>query len=167
MKPRTLAVWTAVVAALLVVYFLGRRPASAPPAPAWLSIDRESVRRIEIDRPGDAKRDTAVFDFQDGGLWIRTADTGPSSYDTRPVSELLDMLSSIGAPDLVSNSPAKHRMFDLEESTALRIRIGASTVILAGKRSADGAFTYMRRDADPSVRAVRGFDRWRVDRLLD
>lgn len=173
MKQKTLAVWTAIVVVLLAAYLLGRRPASAPPPPVWLVFQRDAVQHIEIDRPAPSKRESVAFDLQEGGNWTRTGDTGTFSYDTQPLFQFLDMVSAISGSDIVSDSPAKYSMFDLEDSAAMKILIRVATrdaiptIVYAGKRSMDGSFTYMRRAEDLTVRAVRGFERWRADRLFE
>lgn len=166
MKPRTLAVWIAVGAALLTVYFLGgRRPAEKSPSDIqWLAISKDSVRSITIREGLDA---TVQLNME-GGRWVRSTDTGGLPVDTGAVESFLEMASSLRAIEVVSDSPAKAALFGLDEATATRIAIedtSLSTVFHAGKPGPDGDATYMRRGAEPEIWSVRGFDLWRLKRL--
>ena len=168
MKPGTLAVWTAVGAALLTVYFLGGRRTveKSPPDVRWLAVSKESVRSITIREGSGA----AVQLNREGGRWVRRTDTGVLPADTGAVESFLEMSASLRGIEVVSDSPAKLGLFGLDEASATSIAIedtSLSTVFHAGKSGPDGDVTYMRRGAEPEIWSVRGFDMWRLKRLSE
>ena len=174
MKAKAFGIWIAVALVLAAIYHTGvGRPAS-PPDSAWIFFKKESIGRIDIMMPAGPRPTHLRFD-RFGDTWIERGGPGFSAVgdtpvaDTESLSALLDMLLSLKSAHRVSDSPAKYPIFDLGETTAVIISIGdtPAVVLHAGKSSDGGEFTYMRRPDDPQVWAVKGFDRWRLLRMLD
>ncbi len=168
MRPRTLAIWTAIVAALLVIYLAGgrSRPSGGPSNAPWITFNRDGVRRIEIQTHQPPM--TRTFERRNG-IWLRVTDTALVPADTLTISNFITMVSSLESSDIASDSPAKYSLFNLEDSVALKIVLGdtSSLELLAGKHSPDGLFTYMRRQAEPAVWLVKGYELWKVNRLFN
>ncbi|OGH58365.1 MAG: hypothetical protein A3G34_16080 [Candidatus Lindowbacteria bacterium RIFCSPLOWO2_12_FULL_62_27] len=155
------------VAGLLAVYFLSNRPVKAPELPVWISFEKSAIERIEFRRPGGPPPTVARF-AREAGLWKKVWDTGSAPIDTGELDRALGAFKGLRGVDVVTDSPSKYALFDLEETAALSVVLeGAETQkFWVGKRSEDGDFTFMRRGADPAVWSVRGYEPWTLERMF-
>ena len=163
MSPRTLTVWTAIVAALLMVYLWSSRPPEPLPDTPWISFTKDMVQAIDIQKSPE----TPLRLNRAGGQWMRATDTGNVPIDTGMVMGFLDMLLALRADYAVTDSPAKFGLFDLADTVPMTIHLGdsPSIILYAGKASPGGEFTYMRRAEESRIWAIRGFQEWAVRRL--
>ncbi len=164
MSPRTLAVLTGVAAVLALVYVVSTREPAPPPAPAWISFDTSAIHRVEIQNPLHGK----LFLERDGQTWKGMQDTVEVIPDTGAVDELLTMFLSLKSSELVSESPEKYRLFALDTANELLVRLNdpPAAVVHVGRDGPGGEFTYLRRNDDPVVWAVTGFQGWKIYRFF-
>lgn len=165
MSPRTLAIWTALAAGLLALYVIGGRLPSTPPPAAWISVSPDNISLISVADPGGK----SVRLRRELIGWSVARDTGEIPADTGVVSQFLEMLGGLTSIYVVTDSPGKYSLFDLEETAAVRISLNDTSgiALFAGKRAPDGLLTYMRQSGNPSVRAVRDFNPFTVRQLLE
>lgn len=165
MSPRALAICTAMAAALLAMYFIGGRSGTPAPSAGWSGFDRASVSGIEVTRPG---LPTVTF-RKEGVRWMRSKDTQVTSADTGSFTGFVGMLADLRAFDVVSDSPAKYPKFGLDRPVVtIRIEDSSSVkVLIFGSESERGEFVYGRCANDPRVWAIKGFDPWGMERLLE
>jgi len=164
MTPRLLTVLTVLAVLLTVVYIFSSRPTPPAASPRWVEVDPKKLLEIRIQDGVD----TPVVLSRTGDDWFRHGDTGVVRADTSAIGEMIGLLTGMISVDPVTDSPGKYSQFEVDTPQALAITLvnGGVQRVYIGKASEDGQFVFGRRESEPTVRAIRGFDRWRLERLI-
>lgn len=172
MSTRTTLMLLAVLLGCAAVAFFVQGPGSA-------DRPRERAALIPGLKAGDvvlirvAKTAAAVVLTREGGAWKLGAAQEPA--DTVAVEALLTRLVDAREGAVVSNNPAKQSVYETDASMGIAVRLeGAGGKVVAafviGKRGADFASCYLRRDGAKEVLLVtpdlrtdfsRSADSWR------
>jgi len=155
----------ALIALLLVV--LGVRRLTGPKYPE-LKFDPAKVTGISITSP---KSGMTLLKEKDG--WKVRDNTSGKIYTADPgaAASVIENISRMSVTDIVSNNPARHAEFQVEESSGIKVEIkikGKKDIsFILGKESYDYGHYYFRFAGTAQVRLASGMRKASIDRPVD
>ncbi len=173
LNTKTLVIALIVLLAVVVgAYLMDQRNGERTFKASLVQTDTDAIDKIVLLPKGIKQKEIELK--RDGGNWSVSQNGNRYPGDNSAILELINLLNPLKPESVVSSNPKHFKDFDVEDSTAIRVKLmqGANVVadLLIGKLEMSSGYnvnSYVRLSNDKVVYSVAGYLSMSANRDLD